>query len=106
MVKIVFLVHKRADLDREDFRRYWRETHGPIAARLPGLRKYVQNHALQGPDASNPEYDGFTELWFDDVESFQRALESPEAAAAFEDAAEFQDMERLPSFMVEEVVVV
>lgn len=106
MVKIVFLVHKRADLDREAFRRYWRDTHGPIAARLPGLRKYVQNHALPSPDGSDPEYDGFTELWFDDAESFQRALGSPEAAAAFKDAAEFQDMERLPSFTVEEEVIV
>ena len=72
MVKIVFLVHKRADLDREEFRRYWRETHGPIAAKLPGLRKYVQNHALPGPDGFDPEYDGLTELWFDDLESFER----------------------------------
>lgn len=90
----------------EEFRRYWRDAHGPIAAKLPGLRKYLQNHALPGPDGTDPPFDGLTEVWFDDTESFLQAVESPEGTAAFEDAANFQDMEGLPNFMVEEIVVV
>ncbi len=29
MIKMVFLVHKRPDMDSEEFSRYWRETHAP-----------------------------------------------------------------------------
>ena len=41
MIKAVFPVHKRPDMNDEEFRRYWRETHGPTAAKVPGARKYV-----------------------------------------------------------------
>ncbi|MFT5502023.1 MAG: hypothetical protein ACI88G_002164 [Woeseiaceae bacterium] len=37
MIKLVCVVHKRAGMNTDDFRRYWREIHGPIAARIPGL---------------------------------------------------------------------
>ena len=44
MLKVVFFVHKRPDLDAEEFRRHWRETQGLLGAKIPGTRKYVQNH--------------------------------------------------------------
>ncbi len=106
MFKIMFLVHKRPDLDREEFYRYWREDHGPIAAKLPGIRRYVQNHSIPDSDGGLPTYDGFAEAWFDDAESFERALESPEGVAALDDAAKFMDMDRMTSFPVNEVEVV
>jgi hypothetical protein len=28
----------------EEFRDYWKNTHGPIAARTPDLQQYVQHH--------------------------------------------------------------
>ena len=28
----------------EAFQRHWREVHGPLGARVPGLRRYVQSH--------------------------------------------------------------
>ena len=71
MIKAVFLVHKRPDMDDEEFRRYWRETHGPIAAKVPGVRKYVQSLAIPEPDGTRPAYDGFAEMWFDSRESFE-----------------------------------
>ena len=41
MVKIVYCISKLPHLSNEEFHRYWREVHGPIAGRIPGCRKYV-----------------------------------------------------------------
>jgi uncharacterized protein (TIGR02118 family) len=105
-VKLVFMFHRRPGMDFGDFSRYWRDQHAPIGAALPGVRKYVQNHAAAALDGSLPPCDGFSELWFDDVESLQRALTSPEAQAALLDSVNFIDVERIQTFVVEEVSVV
>ena len=106
MLKMVFLVHKRPDMDAAEFHRYWRETHGPIAAEIPGLRKYVQNHSIGDSNGVAAAYDGFAELWFDSAEAFERALASPEGQAAQADAANFIDVDRMQSFSVDEVTIV
>ena len=106
MHKIVFLVNRRPDMEAEDFRRYWRETHGPIAAKLPGLRKYVQNHFAAAPDGTPPMYDGFAELWWDDAEAMEQSLASAEGQAAVADADNFLDPERIQTFSVDEVKIV
>ena len=46
MVKIVYCISKLPNLGTDEFHRYWRETHGPIAGRIPGVRKYVQSHTI------------------------------------------------------------
>lgn len=100
MIKMIFLVHRRPELTREDFQRLWRETSGPIGSKIPGLRKYVQHHAVQGPDGREPPYDGFAEMWWDNGESLQRALESPEGRAAVEDIGGIVDRQEV--FVVEQ----
>jgi uncharacterized protein (TIGR02118 family) len=45
VTKVLVMLHKQAGQSWDEFQRYWQETHGPIAARMPGLRSYVQNHA-------------------------------------------------------------
>lgn len=102
MLKMIFLVRKRPDLDYEEFHRYWRETHAPIAAKIPGLRKYVQNHAVESAKGTNDSFDGCAEMWFDSKES----LSTPEARTALEDTANFLDSERSPSFVIEDVTIV
>jgi uncharacterized protein (TIGR02118 family) len=72
-------------MSREDFARYWRETHGPIGAGMPGVRKYVQNH----PTADNAPYDGIAEMWFDDMAAMQAAFTSDAAAEAARDTPNF-----------------
>lgn len=106
MLKIVFLVQRRPDLEVDEFRRYWTETHAPIAAMLPGLRKYVQHHAVPGPDGSEPAFDGFAEMWWDDAESMREALASPEGEAAQADVANFVDAGRMQILSVEQVTIV
>ncbi len=106
MLKMVFLVHRSPRMEVEEFRQYWKETHAPIAARLPGLRKYVQNHSAASTNETSSMYDGFAELWWDDLEAMEQSLASPEGQAALADAENFIDVERMQSFTVDEVTIV
>jgi uncharacterized protein (TIGR02118 family) len=74
MNKIVTLLHKKPGLTDAEFYKYWKEEHGPLAARLiPGLRKYTQSHLVKVPGVECA-VDGFAELWFDNLEACQRFL--------------------------------
>ena len=46
MVKIAILMRRRVGLAVEDFQNHLRNRYGPLAARGPGLRRYVQSCAL------------------------------------------------------------
>ena len=106
MLKMVFLVHRRADMYAPEFRRHWRETQGSLGAKIPGVRKYVQNHTIADPDGGTSPYDGFAEMWFDNQEAFERAMGTPEAQAAIADLPNFLDAERMQSFIVDEIDIV
>ena len=48
MVKYIALIKRKKGLSREEFVRYWKEVHAPLACKLvPGLRKYVQNYVTE-----------------------------------------------------------
>jgi uncharacterized protein (TIGR02118 family) len=91
MVKLVFTLHRKSGMSFEEFSRYWRNVHAPIGAALPGVRKYIQNHARATLDGSP---------------LLQRALVSPQGQAAVADSANFLDVARIQTFVVEEVAVV
>ena len=46
MVKAIFIASKLPGLTLGEFFDHWQNHHGPLAARVPGLRRYVQNHAI------------------------------------------------------------
>jgi len=100
MTKVLVLLHKRDDLSWDEFSRYWREVHRPLAMRLPNLRRYVENH---GPEIGSMPY-GVAEFYFDDPDSFQAALASPEGEAALADLANFVDVERTGMTIVAEAL--
>ncbi len=61
----------------EDFQRHWKGEHARIARRLPGLRRYIQNHAVLRagrPLLPYPGFDCLPELDFDTVEVMDNAL--------------------------------
>lgn len=101
MIKFVGIVTRRPGMSREEFLRYWREVHGPLAAALPGLRRYVQNPPLELP-GREPRYDGMAELWFDDLDSLRAAFRSPQGARVRADEAQFIDQARSFALLVEE----
>jgi uncharacterized protein (TIGR02118 family) len=74
------LLEKRPDIDTNEFRKRWREGHGPVAKKLPGLRRYHQNHVVDRAQRGitytrgGLDFDGFSELWFDDMPSMRAAF--------------------------------
>lgn len=88
MVKLMLLVSRLPGLTIEQFVEHWQEVHAPLAARLPGLRRYVQNQpVLEAYGVRGMSHDGWAELWFDDLAALQRAYASPEWGAVREDSA-------------------
>jgi uncharacterized protein (TIGR02118 family) len=89
--------------------KHWVETHAPLAHKVPGLRRYVQNH-IRGErtradiEATAVEIDGIAELWFDDQAALETASRTPEMKALHADGALF--IGRIKSYIVEEKVIV
>jgi uncharacterized protein (TIGR02118 family) len=102
MVKAIYLIRRKPGMSPSDFHRYWREVHGSIAARIPGMRRYVQCHAID----EAAEYDGAAEAWFDDMDAVHRAVASPEYATARADEARFIDLDRTTLIFTEEVPII
>ena len=75
----------------------------PILKEIPGLKGYLQNHALPDPEENKAPYDGFSELYFDSLEAMQEGLASPEGEATLADIPNFCDTERLVRVFVDEV---
>jgi uncharacterized protein (TIGR02118 family) len=106
MIKLVYCITKKAVLTDEEFFRYWENVHGPIGARIPRLRKLVQSRRLTVPgDKHRPDYDGMSELWFDDVEALLAARQSPEWKASTEDEKNFIDHNKVAYFVSEEHII-
>lgn len=111
MIKLVFCLRRKPGMSVEEFQRYWREDHVPLAKsheEALGIRRYVEVHTDHGPDTKAltnsrgaPEpFDGIAELWYD----------SPEALAAgkalFEDEQKFIDHATSPILIGTENVVI
>ena len=105
MAKVIFVLQRRADLTREQALAQWSgEQHAALIRKVPGLTRWVQNHVSSAP--ADPVCDGIGELWFPSDEQMHAALNSPEMAAAVQDAKRFLDMERTGMILVEEKTLV
>lgn len=81
------LLRRKPDWTTEAFADYWRERHGALAARAPNLREYWQNRVTdrlqrgivfpRGPW----DFDGFSQLYFDDARQAEHAFASSPIAA-------------------------
>jgi uncharacterized protein (TIGR02118 family) len=93
MAKMIFILQRRADQTREQCYEQWAgHQHTSIVKAVPGLRRWVQNRVTTASNGLS--CDGIGELWFDSPAALEQALNSPEMAAAAEDAKRFLDMER------------
>ncbi|MCC6313829.1 MAG: EthD family reductase [Thermomicrobiales bacterium] len=104
MHHVVFLVKKRPDMSQEEFARYWIDDHTPLTAAVEGVRAY-RCYPASGASSGAP-FDGVAVLSFDDADSAERALASPEFAQALADAANFQDVAATTSFVADERIIV
>lgn len=121
MLKLVYCLRRLPNLSRDEFQRYWRETHGPMVrerAEALGVRRYVQvhtaddgmNEALRGGRGGPEAYDGVAELWWERREDLERALATPEGRKAaeelLEDERRFIDHGRSPLWVAREHPVI
>ena len=89
-VKVVALLKAAPGMDRETFGRRWVEEHAPLALRMPRLRGYRINVAIDEQEIEGElPYDGTAELWWDSVEDMRADFESEEGVFAGEDADSF-----------------
>lgn len=87
-LKVLGTAYRRDDYSTEAFFAYWRDVHGPISARAPGLLGYVVSeviHRFGGADAP----DGFVEQWWPDEATYRRASDSAEVAVAWQDVQRY-----------------
>jgi uncharacterized protein (TIGR02118 family) len=106
MIKVVYCISKKVGLTDEEFFRYWEHVHGPIGARIPRLRRLVQNRRLTVTgDRYRANYDGMAELWFDDMDALLAARQSPQWKTATEDEANFIDHNKVAYFVSEERII-
>jgi uncharacterized protein (TIGR02118 family) len=89
-VKNYELLTKRPDLDRPEFDRYWAQVHGPLAATIPTIRRYVQAHLSPGTrEAGTAPCDGLAITWFDDVAAMRAGAATEAYAETRADEANF-----------------
>jgi len=106
-VKNVEFVSRKPGLAVDEFQRYWREVHGPLAARIPVIRRYVQSHTR--PSAyergRTPAYDGVAITWFDDTQAMRASAASGEYARTRADEPNFIAPGEAPFIITTEHVI-
>jgi len=90
MHKLVILIHRSPQA--ETLERRWSDGFVPAAERLPGLRRVVVTRPVGAP-ASTPRFQLIHELFFDDLDSLQAAMTSPDGQAAGRALMEFASAE-------------
>jgi uncharacterized protein (TIGR02118 family) len=104
LTKFVVVLYRRPDFTVEQFRNNLRDEHGPMAERIPGLRRYVQNHVASDSARPHPGWDAVVELWWDDREAMEAGWRSPQGREATAHLAAFADLSRTTWSVVEEDV--
>lgn len=117
MIKLVYCIHRRADLSFADFSQTWLVDHAPLVKRYAAAIRcvrYVQSHsqlpalndALQASRDMPGGYDGITELWWTSLETFEEGMQQPDAIdagrALKRDEARFIDFGRSTMFLTQE----
>ncbi len=86
MIKRFVILRKKSEMTVDEFRNYWKNVHGPMIAKIPGLKKYIQYHVhSEISDKDDLPIDGIAELWFDSKEAQKKAYHSKEYQAVVED---------------------
>jgi uncharacterized protein (TIGR02118 family) len=109
LIKSIMVAHRKPGMTPEEFNRYWKDVHAPLAARLiPSyMKKYVQNHLIRLP-GHEYEGDGIVEMWWDNLEAHQEYHDwiMTEAARELrEDGDRFCDISHSKMWLVEEHII-
>jgi uncharacterized protein (TIGR02118 family) len=86
MIKLIALYTTPPDIDA--FEQHYNEIHLPLIRQVPNLRNAVAGKVWGAPRGT-PAYYRMAEMWFDDRESFDKAMASDENRAAGKDLMSF-----------------
>ncbi|XGV94718.1 MAG: EthD domain-containing protein [Leptolyngbya sp. BL-A-14] len=77
LIKALLFLKRKPELSFAEVQRHWLHTNASLAAQVPGLLRYEQCHvASETYDGSEPTFDGVAELWWSDLEGFERSWSS------------------------------
>jgi EthD domain len=121
MIKLVFLMRRRADVSVEAFQTHWLGNHARLVSSFASelqIRRYVQSHTI-APEylgAFRPEWDegdgwdGIAEVWLESLQVLAESRGTPDMDAIQDlllaDEASFVDLERSTLLITEEHVII
>ncbi|OZE79147.1 EthD family reductase [Rhodococcus sp. 15-649-1-2] len=92
-VRTIALIGRKAGMSFEQFDEYWREQHAPLAAKVPGVIRYVQRHVVPQAGAGEPDngfgIDGLAVLDYESAEAMDAGWASPDGQRALADVENF-----------------
>jgi uncharacterized protein (TIGR02118 family) len=105
-IKCIEFVYFREDMSPSAAQAYWREVHGPIAAKIPVLCRYVQSHVRLGAyrGGKRPICDGLAITWFDSVDAMRVSATTEEYRQTRADEPNFIAPGDLPILLTRELV--
>lgn len=83
MVKLTVLYGPPTDVSA--FEDHYANTHLPLAATIPNVKRFEASRVIGTPDGSEPPYYRMAELWFDSAEDLQASTGSEEGRATVAD---------------------
>ena len=109
MLHVHYFITRLSRLSDDNFHRYWRETHGPIASRIRQLHRYVQSHRVAAPSVvgSASRYDGEAEVLLDSLDALAELRKSREyLEGALADERNFIDLTRVEWMVTQDRVII
>ena len=87
MIKVTVLYGHPTDASA--FEDHYANTHLPLAAKIPNVRRFEASRVTPGADGGDAPYYRIAELWFDNGEEMQAALGCDEGTATVNDIPGF-----------------
>lgn len=90
MYNLVVLASRPPDWNHDQFIAWWRGEHAEVTRVLPGLRRWRHVDIDAALEPRSEGWDGMSVLSFDTADDLDRALKSPEWAAAVAQVGEMR----------------
>ncbi len=93
IVRTVALLGRKDGMTFQEFDDYWRNVHAPLAAKVPGVVRYVQRHVVPDPATGEPDnefgIDGLAVLDYESAEAMEAGWASEDGQRALADVPNF-----------------
>jgi uncharacterized protein (TIGR02118 family) len=87
MVKVTVLYGPPTDAAA--FEDYYANTHVPLAAKMPEVKRFEATRVVASPGSDQPPYYRIAELWFESQDTMNQAMGSPEGQDTVNDIPKF-----------------